>query len=121
MARFFTGDLDLACYSNNWDLNRRYLPRRSCAYCACAWNSLPFIEDEWHVLLICPLYQSARNKLPLTASRLRVEGHELQGAGVTQRNLQSLMAAMLQVSNPNLVAEFLAVAMAQRRRHRASL
>ena len=82
---------------------------------------MPFVEDEWHVLLVCPLYQSARNKLPFTATGLRVGGHALQGAGVTQRNLQSLVAAMLQVSNPNIVAEFLAVAMAARRRHRASM
>ena len=121
MARFFTGDLDLACYSNNWDLHHCYFPRRSCAYCACSWNSLPFVEDEWHVLLVCPLYESARNKLPFTATQLRVEGHALQGGGATDRNMRSLVAAVLSVSNPNIVAEFLAVAIAARRRHRASL
>ena len=82
---------------------------------------MPYVEDEWHVLLICPLYQTVRNKLPFTAARVRVEGHELQGEGATERNLQSLMAAVLQAPNPNIVAEFLAVAMAARRRHRSVL
>lgn len=32
-ARFFTGDLNLAAYACNWDVTRRYVPARSCAYC----------------------------------------------------------------------------------------
>ena len=62
-----------------------------------------------------------RSKLPFTAARVRVEGHKHQGDGATERNLRTLRAAVLQAPNPNIVADFLAVAMTARRRHRSVL
>ena len=95
-ARLFSGDLDIAVYSGNWDLNS-YVPSRSCAYCYWNFDTSPLIEDEWHVLLICPLHENLRRGMPFTADELCVEGHSIQGKGCTKvkRHLQSLVGAIL--------------------------
>jgi hypothetical protein len=84
VARLLSGDLDLAAYSSNWDLHR-WLPSRCCAYCYARYHTTPFIEDEWHVILICPLYAPFRARLPFLARDVLVEGHELQGNGFLMR------------------------------------
>ena len=44
-APFFTGDLNIAAYSGNWDLTRHTLPSRACAHCY--WRfQLSWVEDE---------------------------------------------------------------------------
>ena len=81
---------------------------------------MPFIEDEWHVFFVCPLYSAFRATLPFRVEDVRVEGHPIQGNGCTPRNLQPLASALLRVRNQNLVAEFLMKALNARRRYRAS-
>ena len=81
---------------------------------------MPFVEDEWHVLLVCPLYAPYRMGLPFTTADVLVEGHPMQGAGCTPRNLSSLARAILSMQNPNYLEEFLMRAMAARRRDRIS-
>jgi hypothetical protein len=120
VARFLTGDLDLAAYSSNWDIHRG-LPSRCCAYCYVRYHTVPFIEDEWHFLLICPLYASLRARLPILARDVLVEGHELQGGGCTPRNLSSLTSALLRLPDPNVLAEYLMRAVAARRHFRENL
>ena len=127
-ARLLTGDLDIAAYSGNWDINRRYLPSRACAYCY--WDiGVRFVEDEWHVFLICPLYSLLRRSLrttprhpPLTdhmtAQQVRVEGHELQGDGCTPRNLAALAKALLTTPKPGTGVDFLIRALKLRRQYR---
>ena len=85
------------------------------------WDTVPFVEDEWHLFLICPLYAPYRAKLPFCAATVRVEGAELQGDGCTERNLVALTRAILQVADPNHIAEFLSRALAARRRYREAL
>ena len=120
-VRLFVGDLDLGAYSSNWDLQHLALPSRACAYCATRWQTFPFVEDEWHVLLICPLYESFRHLLPFRAEEILVEGHRMQGGGCSAHNLRSLARALLQVTDPNRVAEFLGRAMSARRKFRNKL
>ena len=79
---------------------------------------MPFVEDEWHLFLICPLYAPYRAKLPFCTTTVRVEGAELQGEGGTEGNLGALTRAILQVADPNHIAEFLSRALAARRRYR---
>ena len=57
---------------------------------------MTFVEDEWHTILVCPLYDGLRRTLPFTAESVRVEGHRLQGAGCTPRNLLSLVRSIMQ-------------------------
>jgi hypothetical protein len=120
VARFLSGDLDLAAYSSNWDICRG-LPSRCCAYCYARYHTAPFIEDEWHFLLICPLYDSFRKRLPVVARDVLVEGHVLQGGGCTPRNLSSLTSALLRLPDPNVLAEYLMRAVAARRHFREKL
>ena len=108
------GDLDIAAYSGNWDLTRRYFPRRACVYCYQRWSET-FVEDEWHIFLVCPLYDGLRRTLPFTAESVRVEGHGLQGAGCTPRNLLSLVRSIMQVPRFVVVADFLLQAQKRRR------
>ena len=88
-ACFFMDDLDIAAYSGNWDLTRRYVPSRACVYCYQRWRVTTFVEDEWHLFLVCPLYDDLRRSLAFTADSVRVEGHRLQGDGCTPNNLRS--------------------------------
>ena len=121
VARLFVGDLDLGAYSSNWDLPSHALPSRSCAYCAKRYQTLPFVEDEWHMFFVCPLYDSFRHLLSIRAEGVLVEGHPLQGGGSSPQNLRSLARAILQVPDPNRVAEFLGRAMSARRKFRNQL
>ena len=120
-ARFFVGDLDIAAYSGNWDCTHRVFPRRACAYCYLRYNGPSYVEDEWHVLLVCPLYSSFRSLIPFDAVRTRVEGHPLQGNGCAAANLKALLKAVLGALHPNDIAGFLVRAIRSRRQHRAPL
>ena len=81
---------------------------------------LPFTEDEWHLVLICPHFDSFRQRLPFRAAQVCVQGNPLQGGGCTARNLQSLAQAILLMPDPNILAEYLMRALAARRRYRRS-
>ena len=120
IARLFVGDLDLGAYSSNWDLSPRILPSRSCAYCYTRYGLPSFVEDEWHVFGVCPLYDGFRSRLPFRAEQVLVEGHVMQGNGCTVQNLRALARAVLQ-ADPNHVAEFLGRALSSRRRFRLQL
>ena len=76
------------------------------------------MEDEWHVLLICPLYESIRRGMPFSADELCVEGHPHQGAGCTNRNLQSLVGAILRTERFQFIIDYLIRAFKIRRQHR---
>ena len=107
-ARFFSGDLDLAAYSGNWDLTRRFVPSRACAYCFRTISGPPFVEDEWHLLLICPLYERFRRRIPFQAAGILVEGHPLQGEGcTTPRNLAALIRAVLSDPRRDSIIDYL--------------
>ena len=123
VARFLVGDLDLAVYWGNWDLSiaRRPRPSKSCAHCYYRWDTLPFVEDEWHLLMVCPLYANFRTRLPFRVADVRVKGSEVRGDGCSERNLTSLLRAILQIPDANVFAEFLMRSTAARRRYRASL
>ena len=95
-----------------------YFPTRACAHCYWRLHSLPSVEDEWHVLLICPLYESIRRGMPFTADELCVEGHPHQGAGCTNRNLQSLVGAILRTERFQFIIDYLIRASKIRRQHR---
>ena len=116
-ARFFTGDLDIAAYSGNWDLTRHMLPRRSCAHCFWRYQ-LPWVEDEWHLLLVCPLYDGLRHSLPFTAPQLCVVGHPLQGDGCVPRNLTALVGRILGLERIDVVVDFKNRALKRRRESR---
>ena len=120
IARLFVGDLDLGAYSSNWDLSPRILPSRSCAYCYTRYGLPSFVEDEWHVFGVCPLYDAFRSRLPFRAEQILVEGHAMQGNGCTVQNLRALARAVLQ-ADPNHVAEFLGRALSSCRRFRLQL
>ena len=118
-ARFFTGDLDIAAYSGNWDLTRHSLPSRACAHCF--WRfQIRWVEVEWHLLLVCPLYTSLRRALPFTATQVRVEGHVMQGEGCTERNLTSLVRHILSLPRMDVVVDFFLQAIKLRRESRRS-
>ena len=113
-ARFFTGDLDLAAYSGNWDLTRHSVPSRACAYCFWRYQ-LSWVEDEWHILLVCPLYSNLRAALPFTSDQVRVEGHVMQGEGCTERNLTSLVSHIMALPSFDVVVDFFLKATKKRR------
>ena len=116
-ARFFTGDLDIAAYSGNWDLTRHSLPFRACAHCY--WRfQLRWVEDEWHIFFVCPLYSQLRRALPFTSNQVRVEGHVMQGDGCTPRNLTSLVGHIMGLPSTDGVVDFLLQAMKLRRESR---
>ena len=117
-ARFFTGDLDIAAYSGNWDLSRSGLPSRACAYCYYRWRMMPCIEDEWHVLFVCSLYDHLRRLLPFTRTQVLREGHELQGGGCTEHNLTSLVEHVLALPKVDPVIDFLLQALRLRKQAR---
>ena len=81
----------------------------------------PFVEDEWHVLLICPLYAQFRRQLGITARAIRIEGHAMQGDGCSQRNLIQLVRAVMQHPRFVVVADFLLRAVKMRRQFRQNL
>ena len=114
----FVGDLDIGAYSGNWDITRRYIPRRACAHCFWVVASAPFTEDEWHVFCVCPLYQPLRSRLPFTAADIVVEGHAVQGDGCTPRNLQALARAVMGSPNFTVIIDFLLLALKERRKFR---
>ncbi len=117
-ARFFTGDLDIAAYSNNWDLTRCAFPRpvarRACAYCYRRYQ-ISWIEDEWHLLFVCPLYSSQRRSLAFTGRQVCVEGHPMQGDGCVPRNLVSMMQHIMSLPSIDVIVDFLIQAMKLRR------
>ena len=121
VAKLFMGDLDIAAYSGNWDLKGHTGPSRACVYCLRWWHMAPCVEDEWHVLLICPLYEQLRRPLRLTARAIRVEGHPMQGDGCTQRNLIQLIRAVMLHPRFVVVADFLLRALKRRRQFRQNL
>ena len=116
-ARLWTGDLDIAAYSNNWDITREYIPSRKCAYCFRRYG-VPFVEDEWHLFFVCPLYADLRVRLPFSAEEVCVEGHDIQGEGCTPRNLQALCRALLLTPSADIIADFLTQALKRRKRNR---
>ena len=122
-ARLFVGDMDIAAYSGNWDLQGRVFPRRACVYCYSRWYSSPYVEDEWHVLLICPLYWDLRRRLGLSAEAIRVEGHPsgIQGDGCTRRKLIALTRAIMLHPHFDRITDFLMQAMKRRRKHRRTV
>lgn len=120
-ARFFMGNLDIAAYSGNWDLSRGYIPSRACAYCYQRWRHMTFVKDEWHIFLVCPLYDGLRPSLPFSAESTRVGGHRLQGDGCTPCNLRSLVRSIMFVPRFEVVADFLLQAQKKRRQFRQSL
>jgi len=119
-ARLFMGDMDIAAYSGNWDLQGRVLPHRACVYCYNRLNTFPCVEDEWHVLLICPLYRDLRRSLSLSAEAIRVEGHPsgMQGDGCTRRNLIALIRSIMLHPRFDHVIDFLMQAMKRRGQYR---
>ena len=118
-ARFFTGDLDIAAYSGNWDLTRHWLPTRACAHCY--WRfQLRWVEDEWHIFFVCPLYSQLRRALPFTSTQVRVEGHVMQGDGCTPRNLTSLVRHIMGLPSIDVVVHYLLQAMKLRRDSRCN-
>ena len=118
-ARFFTGDLDIAAYSGNWDLTRHRLPPRACAHCYSRYG-ISWVEDEWHVFFVCPLYSSLRRALPFTGTQVLVELHVMQGAGCTERNLTSLVRHIMALPTIDGVVDFLLRAIKLRRDSRRS-
>ena len=119
-ARLFAGDLDIAAYSGNWDIKNtgRYVPTRACVHCYWRLHSLPSVEDEWHILLICPLYDGIRSGMPFTADELCVEGRPRQDGGCEERNLQSLVSAILRTQRLQLIIDYVIKAFKIRRQHR---
>ena len=79
---------------------------------------LPCVEDEWHVLLVCPLYDNLRRRLPITRTQVLREGHELQGGGCTERNLTSLVEHVLAPPKVDPVIDFLLQALRLRKQAR---
>ena len=116
-ARFFTGDLDIAAYSGNWDLTRHSVPSRACAHCFWRYQ-ISWVEDEWHLLFVCPLYSSLRETLPFTGTQVRVEGHVMQGEGCTARNLTSLVRHIMALPCIDVVVDFLLQVIKKRRESR---
>ena len=116
-ARFFTGDLDIAAYSGNWDLNRHTLPPRACAHCYWRYQ-IRWVEDEWHIFFVCPLYETLRRALPFTGNQVRVVGHIMQGDGCQPRNLISLVRHIMALPRIDGVVDFLLQAMKRRRESR---
>ena len=87
-------------------------------YCYRKYHCAHFIEDEWHVLFVCPLYERFRTALPVKVRDVLVEGHEMQGAGCTQRNLVALVRAVMQPSRFSGVVDCLIQALRLRTRYR---
>ena len=42
----------------------RFVPSRAWAYSFKTISDPPFVEEEWHLLLICPLYERLRRRIP---------------------------------------------------------
>ena len=82
---------------------------------------MTFVEDEWHIFLVYPLYDGPRRSLPFTADSARVEGHRLQGAGCSPSNMRSLVRSIMQVPRFEVVVDFLLQAQKKRRLFRQNL
>ena len=82
---------------------------------------MTFVEDEWHIFLVCPLYDALRRSLPFTVESALVEGHRLQGAGCSPGNLRSLVQSIMQVPRFEVVVDFLLQALKKRRTFRQRL
>ena len=110
-GRLFVGDI--AAYSGNWDLYGRVFPPRACVYCYNRWHAFTHVKDEWHVLIICPIYQDLRRPLRLPAAATLVEGHPsgIQGDGCTRRNLIALIRTIMLHPRFDQVIDFLMQAM----------
>ena len=114
-ARFFTGDLDIGAYSGNWDLTRCSVPSRACAYCFWRYQ-ISWVEDEWHLLFVCPLYNPIRGTIPFTGDQVLVDGgHVMQGQGCSERNLTSLVRHVMALPRFDVVVDFLLRAFKMRR------
>ena len=94
--------------------NRHSVPSRACAYCFWRYQ-LSWVEDEWHILLVCPLYSNLRAALPFTSDQVRVEGHVMQGEGCTERNLTSLVSHIMDLPSFDVVVDFFRKATKKRR------
>ena len=83
-------------------------------------RSFPCVEDEWHILLICPLYRDLRRPLSLSAEAVRVEGQPsgMQGDGCTRRNLIALIRTIMLHPRFDIVIDFLMQAMRRRWQYR---
>lgn len=81
-------------------------------------HQLPWVEDEWHLLLVCPLYDGLRHALPFTAAQLFVVGHPLQGDGCVPRNLTALVGQILALERIDVVVDFMILALKRRRESR---
>ena len=79
---------------------------------------ISWIEDEWHLLFVCPLYSSRRRALPFRSTQVLVEGHRMQGAGCTERNLTSLVRHIMALPSIDSVVDFLLHAIKLRRKSR---
>ena len=79
---------------------------------------LPCVEDEGHVLFVCPLYAYLRHILPFSRTQLLREGQELQGNGCTQLNLTSLVEHVLALPKVDPVIDFLLQALRLRKQAR---
>ena len=82
---------------------------------------MTFVEDEWHIFLVCPLYDGLRRSLPFTADSVRVEGHRLQGGGCSPSNMRSLVRSIIQVPRFEVVVDFLLQVLKKRRQFRQNM
>ena len=90
------------------------IPRRACAYCFRRYQ-ISWIEDEWHILFVCPMYSFQRRSLPFTGPQLCVEGHPMQGTGCVPRNLVSMMKHIMSLPSLDVIVDFMVPAMKLRR------
>ncbi len=74
------------------------------------------MEDEWHLLFVCPLYNPIRGTIPFTGDQVLVDGgHVMQGQGCSERNLTSLVRHVMALPRFDVVVDFLLRAFKMRR------
>ena len=77
------------------------------------------MEDEWHLLFVCPLYDPIRGTIPFTGDQVLVDGgHVMQGQGCSERNLTSLVRHVMALPRFDVVVDFLLRAFKMRRNSR---
>ena len=81
----------------------------------------PFVEDEWHLFLICPLYERLRRRIPFQAAGILVEGYPLQGQGCAPLNLAALIRAIRADPRRDSIIDILSEAIRLRRQYRQGL
>ena len=79
------------------------------------------VYNGLHFLLICPLDERLRRRIPFQAAGILVEGHPLQGEGCTPRNLAALAQAILADPRRDPIIDFLFEAIRLRRQYRQGL